>query len=447
MKNGERLRISASDDVDGVCMTLSRRNFFGLLSALGAAGLPMAAHAALPPWYPLPPPLPIGKGRALVVSGAGARGAYEAGVLKWLYRNVQQRGQPFDVICGTSAGAINAAFAAQGTPQSIQQTEELWKGMPGANVLKLEPQVQDLVDAGMLMKESGKHGYPAKLRYLAGARRKIDAVGPPSELVKLMGLVDGAGIDGLVKKYPLSLDALQTSLVITATNMTQMSADSFYKFVGPNAAKHTERFLERSTPKARMEAQGGAPPLRRDVRLHHALTQENFVDAVLASAAVPGVFQPVAIKRKESDDTNLYVDGGVANNTPVGLAVDAGATDITVILIDALDEIPTQPESLPQLLRASNAVMSHKLLENDVSLAIAKNLLGHRGDWSSLNKTTQAYLESLQQRDWNPITLRVIRPRSALKLTLLGFNDQADLDAAFAQGYADAQEEWIYSVG
>src|SRR6516165_11392515 len=105
-----------------------------LLGALGAAGAPAAALGAQPPWYPLPPPLPLGKGRALVVSGAGARGTYEAGAIKWLFRNVSA-GQPFDLICGTSAGAINAAFAAQGTVESIQRNEQLWKGMPSAGIL------------------------------------------------------------------------------------------------------------------------------------------------------------------------------------------------------------------------------------------------------------------------------------------------------------------------
>ncbi len=428
---------------------LSRSQFVTLFSALGAVLAPKAVRAAQPPWYPLPPPLPLGKGRALVVSGAGARGAYEAGTLKWLFRNVQSGGQPFDVICGTSAGAINAAFAAQGTPQAIQQNEELWRGMPSANVLKLVPQVQDLVNAGEELKESGRHGFPAKLKYVARAKNDLEAAGPPADLVKIMGVVDDAGIDALVTKYQstLTLDNLQTSLLVTATNVTSMTSDSFYKFIGPDALAKEERFIRRVAPRARLESTNGAPPLRRDVSIHHHLTAENFIDAVLASAAVPGVFQPIAVKRAETGDTNLYVDGGVANNTPVGLAVSAGATDVTVIMADALDEIPPPPTTLPALLIAANAVSSHKILQNDVMLAIAKNLLASRHDWSGVSAATQSYLDALHQRDWKPVTLRVIRPRTPLKLTMMGFNDQADLDAAFDQGYADAQDEWVYKIG
>ena len=49
------------------------------------------------------------------------------------------------------------------------------------------------------------------------------------------------------------------------------------------------------------------------------------VDAVLASAAIPGVFPPVRI------DDRLMVDGGVANNTPISIAVARGATRIVVL--------------------------------------------------------------------------------------------------------------------
>ncbi len=425
---------------------LSRSEFMVLLGAVGAAAMPAVAEGAQPPWYPLPQPLPMGKGRALVLSGAGARGAYEAGALKWLFRNVGSQGQPFDVICGTSAGAINAAFAALGTPTSIQQDEELWKGMPSANILKLEPPIQSVANGAGQLKESGQHGYPAKIKYMLRAKNDFDNAGPPSDLIKIMGVMDDTGIQALINKYPLQLADLQSSLIVTATNITHMTSDSFYHFVGPNADLHAQRFLQRTAPTGRMVARGAAPPLTRDHPLHHELAQENFSSAVVASAAMPAIFDPVPIKREETGDTNLYVDGGVANNTPVGLAVDAGATDITVLFADAVDEVPAQPETLPQLLMACNNVMARRILQTDALLAFAKNLLARRHDWSGLNPAVQEYLTDLQQKEWNPVVLRVIRPRSPLKLSIMGFNDQDDINAAFDEGYADAQEEWVYSI-
>lgn len=60
------------------------------------------------------------KERALVLEGGGAKGAYQIGALKALMEN----GLEFNAIVGTSIGAINAAFIAQG---DIDKVEELWK--------------------------------------------------------------------------------------------------------------------------------------------------------------------------------------------------------------------------------------------------------------------------------------------------------------------------------
>jgi predicted acylesterase/phospholipase RssA len=52
---------------------------------------------------------------ALVFSGGGARGAYEAGVIHYLLDELPKRlGHPisFDILCGTSVGAIHACFLA-----------------------------------------------------------------------------------------------------------------------------------------------------------------------------------------------------------------------------------------------------------------------------------------------------------------------------------------------
>lgn len=53
---------------------------------------------------------------ALILSGGGARGAYECGV----YKSLHKHGIEIDVLVGTSVGAINAAAIAQGTdPQTL----------------------------------------------------------------------------------------------------------------------------------------------------------------------------------------------------------------------------------------------------------------------------------------------------------------------------------------
>ena len=52
---------------------------------------------------------------ALVMSGGGARGAYEAGVLSWVLDALPRRlGRPvrFQIVTGTSVGAIHACYVA-----------------------------------------------------------------------------------------------------------------------------------------------------------------------------------------------------------------------------------------------------------------------------------------------------------------------------------------------
>jgi predicted acylesterase/phospholipase RssA len=381
-----------------------------------------------------------------VLSGGGARGAYEAGALKWLFRDVAAGRRPFDIICGTSAGAINAAFAAMGTSSAIDQVEQLWKNMPKANVIQLEPPVQHVVDAGQQIDLAAKHGFPAKLAYLNRARIDMTAAGPPADMAKLGGIVNDAGIQALVRKYPLNVADLQTSLLITATNLTKMSSDSFYKFVGPNAASDEARFQSRIAPRPRLQAEEGAPPLRPRPPLHHALTQDNFASAVVASTAIPGVFEPVAVQHVESSDVNLYADGGVANNTPVSLAADAGAADITVLMVHAPDEVPVNNGTVPSYLQASFAIMQQRILQSDITLTISRNLLERNVDTSGLNPTVRAYLDVLQQGEWQPITLRVIRPRAPLALSTMGFNDQDKIDEAIDRGYADAQQPYLYKM-
>lgn len=60
--------------------------------------------------------------RALVLSGGGAKGCFEVGAVRELWR----REGPPDIICGVSVGALNAIKLAEGLPTSANELEELW---------------------------------------------------------------------------------------------------------------------------------------------------------------------------------------------------------------------------------------------------------------------------------------------------------------------------------
>jgi len=66
--------------------------------------------------------------RAIVFSGGGAKGAYEAGLIQTL---VNECHEGFDIICGTSIGAINASFVAM---DRINELATVWKTIGEAGI-------------------------------------------------------------------------------------------------------------------------------------------------------------------------------------------------------------------------------------------------------------------------------------------------------------------------
>ena len=85
------------------------------------------------------------QGTALVLLGGGARTAYQAGVLGGIGDILQAQGwpahhNPFPVVCGTSAGAINAAYFASRCaewPQALRELQTLWSTLQAHEVFEV----------------------------------------------------------------------------------------------------------------------------------------------------------------------------------------------------------------------------------------------------------------------------------------------------------------------
>jgi NTE family protein len=72
----------------------------------------------------------------------------------------------------------------------------------------------------------------------------------------------------------------------------------------------------------------------------HWFTTGRVTDAVMASAAVPGLLRPAQV------DGEHYLDGGIVNSIPVGRAVECGATTVFVLQVGRVDRplsVPTKP--------------------------------------------------------------------------------------------------------
>ncbi len=81
------------------------------------------------------------------------------------------------------------------------------------------------------------------------------------------------------------------------------------------------------------------------------LSSGDAIEALLASAAIPGIFPPVEVNGR------LLVDGGLAANTPVGQAVDLGA-DVVYLLSTMGAALSRRPKGAPAV---SNLAIAHLL--------------------------------------------------------------------------------------
>jgi NTE family protein len=91
------------------------------------------------------------------------------------------------------------------------------------------------------------------------------------------------------------------------------------------------------------------------------LGRGDVVDAVAASAAIPGVFPPVPI------GDHVLVDGGVLNNAPVSHALDAGATRVYVLPTGYACALKRPPRSALGVTMQSITLMLHRRLLADVA--------------------------------------------------------------------------------
>ncbi|MDQ2944033.1 MAG: patatin-like phospholipase family protein [Candidatus Dormibacteraeota bacterium] len=127
------------------------------------------------------------------------------------------------------------------------------------------------------------------------------------------------------------------------------------------------RVLERHLPYSRLEE--AAVPVHvitTELRTGHAVLMSTgrAVPALLASTAIPGIFPPVAIGRRE------FIDGGVANHTPIAAVIELGATRIFVLPV-GYPWLSQQPaNALGMALFALARFMEQKL---DREVALYKN--------------------------------------------------------------------------
>jgi len=240
-----------------------------------------------------------GPRRALVFSGGGARGAYEAGVVRYLAEELPRRlGRPvrFDLHCGTSVGAIHACFmaATADEPQGRgARLVDVWSRMRVDEVLPLS--------ARDLLRLPGR---------LLGLRRYAEALRSGEAPDRLYGLLDTRRLEKLVvdsipwKSLKRNVDAGIVHAVCVAA--TQIATGRVTCFVETR---------DRTLPF------WGSDPFIVP-RLTHLLPAH-----ALASASIPLLFPAVRV------GSTYYADGGLRLNTPLAPALRLGADRVLVVAL------------------------------------------------------------------------------------------------------------------
>jgi len=237
--------------------------------------------------------------RAIVFSGGGARGAYEAGVVRYLVEGLPQRlGRPveFDIVCGTSVGAIHACFlgatAHQG-PERGARLVDFWCS------LKIE-QVFPLSTIDLLR-------LPRRMLGLRGLADKLRRGHTPE---RLYGLLDTRPLERLVvREVPwrsIRSNVADGRIQAVCVAATQISTG------------HVTVFIESRDRRI--------PSWTRDPTVIPQVTHLHPSHA-LASAAIPVLFPVVRI-----GDT-YYADGGLRLNTPLSPALRLGADRVLVVAL------------------------------------------------------------------------------------------------------------------
>ena len=246
---------------------------------------------------------------ALVLAGGGARGAYEAGVLVALFEEVLPElpaGFEFDIVSGTSVGAIHAAYVAAtaGRPgaERAARIAAPWREMELADVLQLS--------AGDLL------GLPLRALGLRQLRRQLES---------------GSGVvGGLVNLEPLErLVSERVPWEALAENLARGRPGALCVSCTEVHSGRVTLFMD--GPLAEPSPWASDPAAK-------AVRGPIGPDHVRASSAIPFLFPAVRL------GPHYYVDGGLRMNTPLSPALRLRAQRVIAI---ALKHAPGSSAGLP----------------------------------------------------------------------------------------------------
>ena len=230
---------------------------------------------------------------AVVLTGGGARAAYQVGLLRWLARRVPDL--RFDVVTGVSAGAINASLLAAhpgSFAEAVDDLDRLWRGLTSEDVFRVDTRslAGHLVHwAGRLVSGGGEvtgrdgRGLVDTSPLDELLHRALAPIGPDGEIL---------GIAENLERGRLGAVGVTTLDYATGQTITWVQGRDVEPWVRTN-----RRSVETT------------------IRVRH----------VVASAALPLFFPAVQI------DGGWHGDGGVRHTAPLSPALHLGADRILAV--------------------------------------------------------------------------------------------------------------------
>lgn len=314
----------------------------------------------------------------LILTGGGARAAYQAGVLDAVGSILADAGRkathnPFDIVCGTSAGALNAtalACRADDFGEGVGKLLEVWLNVTADQVYRADP-------LGVL--RSGARWL--SLLSFGWMLRKWHAA-PPSSLL------DNTPLVGLLHRM-LDLPRLDAALASGRLHALAVTASSY-------TLGHHITFYQSAAEIA---------PWQRSQRV--AMADQIGVEHLLASSAIPFVFPAVPLYL--AGRLEYCGDGSMRQLAPISPAIHLGASRVLVVGAGRMSEAPraTAPSTrYPSLAQIAGHALSSIFLD---SLAV---------DVERLNRINQTLSmvprEHHQKTPLRQVRLLVIAPSERL---------------------------------
>ncbi len=263
--------------------------------------------------------------KGLVLSGGGARGAYQAGVLKGINQILNDyklsKPMPFDLISGVSAGAINACkLAATATTYSdaVAELEHLWRTIRSDEIYKTD--AKSLSQIGLSWAKQLSLGAVTKSHHGQSLLNTDPLLGYIEKNISFDQIQ--ANIQNrLFKSLSISsIDYKKAQLV------TFLQGDSFtYPWERDKANRRAEKTLIRA-------------------------------DHVLASSSIPLLFPAAKV------DHRYFGDGCVRNPSPASSVIHLGATQI--LIVGVRSQGVTEFEKVDDLAPPSVARLINTLLNS-----------------------------------------------------------------------------------